>query len=422
MLGTGDGGMAYNRGHCSVKMDSSSWGYTPNEWIWYCCSCFEYADQVSFTYEITWLMCDETGCVSFIQAGTVMVLLWDRCQEWRRCWVNQLSYPMWFKSCWPLILVLLTKSWHWWTWWCRWACDPNEPRPLVYSSVSSYRIIQFCHGCLWLVCSFSSWCTPVVMSYPLQSEPFSLYHIVFTLTPHRFLKYTHTKQSFRPDDQQQVSDLVQRSILGNLMPEAMICFLENYGGSVYVCVLYVCISMFQVLTNSLRFSSENSIPLRPYGAVRWGGCVCVIATVNQPRPFTLYRRMMIEKIAGHIAEFSPRLLSNTKSLYQYCAIPAIAYPQLENELFCNIYYLRHLCDTQRFPDWPIKEPVSFQPVGCALYQIMDLFRWLYTYMYATTSYSFLELYYKWFVVYGLRLRTHRPSCCVATWQDFRLIL
>ena len=67
---------------------------------------------------------------------------------------------------------------------------------------------------------------------------------------------------------------------------------------------------------------------------------------------------MIEKIAGHIAEFSPRLLSNTKSLYQYCAIPAIAYPQLENELFCNIYYLRHLCDTQRFPDWPIKEPVS----------------------------------------------------------------
>ena len=68
---------------------------------------------------------------------------------------------------------------------------------------------------------------------------------------------------------------------------------------------------------------------------------------------------MIEKIAGHIAEFSPRLLSNTKSLYQYCAIPAIAYQQLENELFCNIYYLRHLCDTQRFPDWPIKEPVSF---------------------------------------------------------------
>ena len=59
-------------------------------------------------------------------------------------------------------------------------------------------------------------------------------------SPRRFLKYTHTKQSFRPDDQQQVSDLVQRSILGNLLPEAMICFLENYGMALCVCVC-VCV-------------------------------------------------------------------------------------------------------------------------------------------------------------------------------------
>ena len=39
-------------------------------------------------------------------------------------------------------------------------------------------------------------------------------------------------------------------------------------------------------------------------------------------------------------------------------MPVIQYPQLENELFCNVFYLRHLCDTQKFPDWPIKEPVS----------------------------------------------------------------
>ena len=75
------------------------------------------------------------------------------------------------------------------------------------------------------------------MSFPLQSEPF----LHFTgcdvdCLHYRFLKYTHTKQSFRPDDQQQVSDLVQRSILGNLMPEAMICFLENYGA--YICVVH----------------------------------------------------------------------------------------------------------------------------------------------------------------------------------------
>lgn len=67
--------------------------------------------------------------------------------------------------------------------------------------------------------------------------------------------------------------------------------------------------------------------------------------------------MMIEKIAAHIADFSPRLQSNTRALYQYCPIPVISFPQLDNELFCNIYYLRHLCDTIRFPNWPIRDPV-----------------------------------------------------------------
>lgn len=70
-----------------------------------------------------------------------------------------------------------------------------------------------------------------------------------------------------------------------------------------------------------------------------------------------FRRLMIEKIAAHVADFSPRLQSNTRALYQYCPIPVINFPQLDNELFCNIYYLRHLCDVSHFPDWPIKDPV-----------------------------------------------------------------
>ncbi len=76
------------------------------------------------------------------------------------------------------------------------------------------------------------------------------------------------------------------------------------------------------------------------------------------------RRMMIERIASHLADFSPRLRSNTRALYQYCPIPVISYPQLDSELFCNIYYLRHLCDTTKFPDWPIKEPVSSESKVC----------------------------------------------------------
>lgn len=67
--------------------------------------------------------------------------------------------------------------------------------------------------------------------------------------------------------------------------------------------------------------------------------------------------MLIEKIAAHIGEFSPRLRGHTMARYQYLAIPAIRYPQLERELFCSIFYLRHLCDTTKFPNWPILEPV-----------------------------------------------------------------
>lgn len=68
---------------------------------------------------------------------------------------------------------------------------------------------------------------------------------------------------------------------------------------------------------------------------------------------------MIEKIAAHLSDFSPRLLSNTRALYQYCAMPVVTFPQLEHEVFVNIYYLRHLCDTAKFPDWPIKDAVRF---------------------------------------------------------------
>ena len=70
---------------------------------------------------------------------------------------------------------------------------------------------------------------------------------------------------------------------------------------------------------------------------------------------------MIEKIAAHLADFSPRLQSNTRALYQYCPIPVVSFPQLDNELFCNIYYLRHLCDAVHFPNWPIRDPVTSSP-------------------------------------------------------------
>uniref|UniRef100_A0A0K0D2Y8 J domain-containing protein n=1 Tax=Angiostrongylus cantonensis TaxID=6313 RepID=A0A0K0D2Y8_ANGCA len=39
--------------------------------------------------------------------------------------------------------------------------------------------------------------------------------------------------------------------------------------------------------------------------------------------------------------------------------PEIIWSTQMSELFCYVYYLRHLCDRQRFPDWVIRDPIPF---------------------------------------------------------------
>ncbi|KAF3827137.1 hypothetical protein GH733_002623 [Mirounga leonina] len=155
----------------------------------------------------------------------------------------------------------------------------------------------------------------------------------------RFLKYTHTKQAFKSEETKG-QDIFQRSILGHILPEAMVCYLENYEPEKF----------------SEIFLGEFDTP-----EAIWSSEM---------------RRLMIEKIAAHLADFTPRLQSNTRALYQYCPIPVINYPQLENELFCNIYYLKQLCDTLRFPDWPIKDPeVEKKPPTMSIddaYEVLNL--------------------------------------------------
>ncbi|XP_042237903.1 dnaJ homolog subfamily C member 13-like isoform X4 [Homarus americanus] len=136
-----------------------------------------------------------------------------------------------------------------------------------------------------------------------------------------FLHMSHMQQSFRAEENSG-GDIMQQSILGQILPEAMVCYLENYGADKFAEI----------------FLGEFDTP-----EVIWSNEM---------------RRHMIEKLASHLADFTPRLMSNTRALYQYCAIPHITYPQLQHELFCDIYYLKHLSDVERFPDWPIKDPVA----------------------------------------------------------------
>jgi len=100
-------------------------------------------------------------------------------------------------------------------------------------------------------------------------------------------------------------------VLGPLLPEAMIAYLENHG-----------VDKFSEI-----FLGEFDTP-----EAIWSSAM---------------RRHLIERIALHLADFSPRLMSNSRTLYEYCAIPAITYFTLETELFCNVFYLRNLTDELR---------------------------------------------------------------------------
>lgn len=67
-----------------------------------------------------------------------------------------------------------------------------------------------------------------------------------------FLKYTHLAQAFRSEEQQSGDkDLFFRSILGHMLPEAMICYLENHGPEKFA-------QMFLGKNRFNSFSSEIS--------------------------------------------------------------------------------------------------------------------------------------------------------------------
>lgn len=135
----------------------------------------------------------------------------------------------------------------------------------------------------------------------------------------RLLHATHLSQAYRIDEG---SNNKLKSFLTYLLPEAMVCYLENHGPDKFA----------QIFLG--EFDTPETI---------WNGEM---------------RRTMIEKIACHVADFTCRLKSNNRATYDYCPIAPISYDQLEDELFVDIYYLRNLCNTAKFPRWPVKDPVN----------------------------------------------------------------
>lgn len=142
----------------------------------------------------------------------------------------------------------------------------------------------------------------------------------------KLLHATHLHQHFRSGFAAAANEdelpMRERSILGNLLPEGLLFILSNYG--------------FE------RFSE--------------------VFVANADTPEVIWtlemRKHLIEMIHQHIGDFPLRLFQNNTTEYEYCPMPGVAYKKLEDEIFCHNYYLRNLCDEERFPEWPISEPVE----------------------------------------------------------------
>ena len=138
----------------------------------------------------------------------------------------------------------------------------------------------------------------------------------------KLLAFTHLRQHFNGTDQLAAElPLHKRSILGVLLPESMLYILENYGGDKF----------------AEAFLGDHSTP-----EVVWQHGM---------------RRMLAEMIRQHLGGFAQRLADNTHCKYEYCPMPAVVYAELENELWCDQYYLHNLCQPQ-FEEWAVRDPVK----------------------------------------------------------------
>lgn len=138
------------------------------------------------------------------------------------------------------------------------------------------------------------------------------------------LSHTHLKQQFRTSADSLTTEvpISKRSILGTILPESMICLLDNYGPE--------------------EFTKK------------------LLGNFDTPEVIWKYemRKHMVEEVLKHIGDFSKKLRENPTLLFDYGPIPQIKYPELEEEMWCHNYYIAALCDEKRFNNWPIKKPVE----------------------------------------------------------------
>lgn len=132
-----------------------------------------------------------------------------------------------------------------------------------------------------------------------------------------------------------VGSLAARSFLGGLLPESLLYVLTSSGPQAFAAAM-VGDSDTPELVWTHRMRAQRLVP----------------------------------QMHQHLGELGQRLGQHCHKVWEYVACPPMKYPELAEEMWCHRYYLRNLCDEDRFPNWPIVDHVLFLQVTLNLSQCM----------------------------------------------------
>ena len=68
---------------------------------------------------------------------------------------------------------------------------------------------------------------------------------------------------------------------------------------------------------------------------------------------------LIPHLWNHIGDFASLLKESWAVTYDYYPCPPVIYDEIDGEIWCHRYYLRHLCNTLAYPDWKIVDHIEF---------------------------------------------------------------
>ncbi|GIM04041.1 hypothetical protein Vretimale_8678, partial [Volvox reticuliferus] len=144
--------------------------------------------------------------------------------------------------------------------------------------------------------------------------------------PARLLHRTHLAQDFAGLTGGAAAaaglPLRQRSYLGHVLPESLLYVLETRGSAAFAAAL----------------CGDHDNP-----ELIW--------------THAMRRSRLLPALSSHLGDLPLRLAQRCGTLWDYSPLPPLSYPELEGELYCHRYYLRHLADTVRFPSWPLVDQV-----------------------------------------------------------------